>query len=152
MKPFCGERIIVWAQTNSAYLVTGQVNSSPQRQTAWDGRWGHAVHCLNSWSLPPTCTAFCSFHAVAEQGTVFLQQQERSSGSRKLKWLGFFPAFWPGPAPSPPKRLVLISAVEMSVLCTLSRNLQTKEGSAPNDLKCGISSKKQSARECHGVC
>lgn len=46
---------------------------------------------LKSQSLPPTCTAFCSFCAVTEQGIMFLQQQERSSGSRKLKLPGFFP-------------------------------------------------------------
>lgn len=134
--------------TNSAYLVTGKVNTSLQWQTAWDGRWGHAVHCLNSQSLPPTCTAFCSFGADTERGIMFLQQQERSSGSRKLKLPGFFPAFWPGPAPSPPKCLVLISALKMSVLCTLSGSLETKEESAPDDPKCGISSKKA---ECQGI-
>jgi len=107
---------------------------------------------LNSQSLPPTCTAFCSFGAATEQGTVFLQQQERSSGSKKLKLPGFFPAFRPGSAPSSPKRLVLISAVKMSVLFTLPRGLETKKENAPNDPRCGIGSKKQSAREYHGVC
>lgn len=43
---------------------------------------------------------------------MFVQQQERSSGSRKLKLLGFFAAFWPGAAPSSPKCLVLVSVAE----------------------------------------
>lgn len=141
-----------FSPTNSAYLVTGKANSSLQWQTAWDGRWGHAPHCLYSRSLPPTCTAFCSFCAITEHGFVFLQQQERSSGSRKLKLPGFFPAFWSAlPPPPPPKCLVLIFAVKMSVLCKLSGSLGTKEESAPNDPKCGISFKKQSASECHVV-
>lgn len=133
--------------SNSAYLVTGKINSSLQWQTAWDGRWGHVVHCLNKQSLPPICTAFCSFCAVTEQRIVFLQQQERNSRSGKLHLPGIFTDFCPGPAPSFSKYLIPISSVNMSILSTLPESLETEKESAPNHSKCGMSSKKQTARD-----
>lgn len=112
--------------SNSDYLVTGKINSSLQWQTAWDGRWGHVVHCLNKQSLPPICTAFCSFCAVTEQRIVFLQQQERNSRSGKLNLPGIFTDFCPGPAPSLSKYLIPISSVKMSIFSTLPESLETE--------------------------